>query len=222
LQGLTGNLNNIFGPLSELNCITSYTLIGGTALSLQINKRLSEDLDFCRWSTNLKTDNPTVDWPQIEKELKSIGEVTSRDVLGFDQVNFILNGVKLSFITKNENLSPIKNIVPIQNNIKAASLDSLGIMKVEVMLRRSEWRDYYDIYSLLKEGISLKVMIDGAGKYSNHRLKTRDALNFLSNGNNYKKEESFNLLKPFYNIDCRTIEDFIKSIIKKEYSLDVP
>jgi len=90
-------------------------------------------------------------------------------------------------------------------------------MKVEVMLRRSEWRDYYDIYSLLKEGKSLKDMIDGAGIYSNRMLKSRDALNFLSNSNNYKKEKDFHLLKPAYTIESKDIEELIKSIIKKEY-----
>lgn len=222
MQGLTDNTNKIFKVLSKLNCINGYTLIGGTAISLQINKRLSEDLDFCRWSTNLKKDKPTVDWPTIEKELSTIGTIDSRDILGFDQVNFIVSGVKISFLAKQENLSPVKNFVSILNNIKAADLDSLGAMKVEVMLRRSVWRDYYDIYSLLKEGKSLKDMIDGASSYSNRRLKTRDALNFLSNSHNYKKEKDFHLLKPFYDIDGKAIEELIKSEIKKEYIFDIP
>jgi predicted nucleotidyltransferase component of viral defense system len=217
MQGLTENANKIFEAISKLNCIKGYTLIGGTALSMQINKRLSEDLDFCKWATNLKTDKPIVDWPTVESELKTVGNIDSRDILGFDQVNFIINGVKISFLAKQENLSPVKNMFPILNNIKAADLDSLGVMKVEVMLRRSEWRDYYDIYSLLKEGISLKAMISGATIYSNHRLKSRDALNFLSNSNNYRKGKDFHLLKPTYNIDSKAIEEFIKSIIKKEY-----
>jgi hypothetical protein len=222
MQGLAENTNKIFEETSKLNCLKSYTLIGGTALSLQIGKRLSEDLDFCKWSTNLKSDKPTVDWPTIEKELKTIGTIDSRDILGFDQVNFIVSGVKISFLTKQENLSPVNNIVPILNNINAADLNSLGAMKVEIILRRSAWRDYYDIYSLLKEGISLKKMIDGASIYSNRRLKTRDALNFLSNSNNYKKEKDFNLLKPTYNIDGKAIEELIKSEIKKEYIIDLP
>lgn len=217
MQGLTESTNRIIDGISKLNCINGYTLIGGSALSMQIGKRLSGDLDFCKWSANLKTDKPTVDWPVIEKDLKTIGDVDSRNILGFDQVNFIVSGVKISFLTKQENLSPVKQTVPILNNIKAADLDSLGIMKVEVMLRRSEWRDYYDVYSLLKEGKSLKDMIDGAGLYSNHMLKSRDALNFLSNGNNYKKEKDFHLLKPAYTIESRDIEELIKSIIKKEY-----
>ena len=222
MQGLAIKTNKIFEALSKLSCIKDYTLIGGTAISLQIGKRLSEDLDFCKWSNNLKTDKPTVDWPVIEKELQTIGNIDSRDILGFDQINFIVSGVKISFLTKQENLSPVNNKVSILNNIKAADLDSLGVMKVEVMLRRSVWRDYYDIFSLLMEGKSLKSMVDGARIYSNRRLKTRDVLNFLSNGNNYKKEKDFDLLNPGYDIDNNAIENLIKATILKEFMGNIP
>lgn len=222
MNGLAKNTEKIFEAVSLLDCIKDYTLIGGTAISLQIGKRLSEDLDFCKWSTNLKKDKPTVDWPQIKKELETIGKIDKLDVLGFDQVNFVVDNVKISFLTKQENLSPVNTLVPILNNIKAADLDSLGSMKVELILRRSNFRDYYDIYSLLMEGLSIKTMVEGAVKYSNHSLKTRDALSFLSNGSNYKKGKDFNLLKPVYEITNKTIEDLIKSIIKKEYPLIIP
>jgi len=200
MNGLTKNTEKIFEAVSLLDCIKDYTLIGGTAISLQIGKRLSEDLDFCKWSENLKTDKPTVDWPQIQKELETIGKIDNLDVLGFDQVNFVVDNVKISFLTKQKNLSPVNNLVPILNNIKAADLDSLGSMKVELVLRRSNFRDYYDIYSLLKEGQSLKAIVDGASKYSNHTLKIRDALSFLANGSNYKRGKDFDLLKPVYDI----------------------
>lgn len=217
MQGLTESTSGIVEAVSKLDCIKDYILIGGTAISMQIGKRLSEDLDFCKWTTHLKSDKPTVDWPAIEKELETVGNIDSRNILGFDQVNFIVSGVKISFLTKQKNLSPVKHHVPILNNIMAADLDSLGVMKIELMLRRSEWRDYYDIYSLLKEGKSLKAMISGASAYSKHRLKTRDALNFLSNSNNYRKDKDFHLLNPVYNIDGKDIEEYIKTIIKKEY-----
>ncbi|MFA5817223.1 MAG: nucleotidyl transferase AbiEii/AbiGii toxin family protein [Bacteroidales bacterium] len=126
--------------------------------------------------------------------------------------------MKISFLTKQENLSPITSVVPILNNIKAADLDSIAAMKVEVMLRRSEWRDYYDIYSILMEGKSLKAMIAGADSYSNHRLKTRDALNFLSNSTNYKKEKNFHLLNPLYDIDGKEIEELIKISFPSSHS----
>jgi predicted nucleotidyltransferase component of viral defense system len=217
MQGLAENTKKLFQSLSVLNCIKDFTLIGGTALSLQIKKRLSEDLDFCKWSTNLRTDKPTIDWPQIERELKTIGSIDSREILDFDQVNFSLSGVKISFLAKQENLSPVTNPVSILNNIKAADLDAIGAMKVELMLRRTEWRDYYDIYSILMEGKSLKSIVTLAGIYSNHKLKTRDALNFLINGKNYKKTNDFQLLKPAYDIDSHVIEELIVFKMKQEY-----
>ena len=146
-----------------------------------------------------------------------MGTIDSRDILGFDQVNFVVSGVKISVITKQDNLSPVKHPVKILHNIIAADIDALGVMKVEVILRRSEFRDYYDIYSILMERRSLKDLVTGASNYSNHRLKSRDALNFLSDGRRFRMNNTFHLLKPFYKIDHLGIEDYIKAEIKREY-----
>lgn len=219
MKGLMEKTEKIFEEISKLSCIKNYTLIGGTAISLQIGKRLSGDLDFCKWSTNLKIDNPAVDWPQIQKQLETIGKINKVDVLGFDQVDFFVNEVKITFLTLPKRLSPVNKLVPILNNIKAADLASLGVMKVELTLSRREFRDYYDIYSLLKEGHSLKAMVNGASIYSNRNLKTRNALGFLANGSNYKRGKDFDFLNPVYDISNQAIEDLIKSIIKKEYPL---
>jgi hypothetical protein len=65
----------------------------------------------------------------------------------------------------------------------------------------------------------IKNMIDGAGSYSNHLLKSKNVLNFLSNSNNYKKQKDFHLLMPAYDIGSREIVELIKSIIMKEYKI---
>jgi hypothetical protein len=174
-------------------------------------------LDFCKWSTNLRTDKQTVDWPNIERELKTVESLDSRDILDFEQVNFIVSGVKISFLTKQENLSPVTKSVAILNHIKAADLEAIGAMKVELMLRSTEWRDYYDIYSILMSGISLKSIVTLAGTYSNHKLKTRVALNFLINVKNYKKTPDSQLFKPAYNIDGQEREELILLRMKQEY-----
>jgi len=218
MKGLNQHTEKILRSVANLACIKDYTLIGGTALSLQINNRKSEDMDFCIWSKNLKKDKPAVDWPAIEKELETVGKIVSRDVLGFDQVNFLVNGVRITFLAKQKNLSPVKNPVVILNNILAADIAAIGSMKIELILRRSDFRDYYDIYSILQEGISLKEMVNKASKYSNHLLKTRDALSFLSNGNNFRKDKSFALQEPVYDLDQKGIEEYIKSVIIKEFS----
>ena len=217
ISGLTKNTQENIEAVSLLPSVKDFILIGGTALSLQIAKRLSEDLDFCKWTTNIKTDKPTVDWYRIENELKTIGKVEKKDILGFEHVNFIMNGVKLSFFAKQYNLSPITNQVKILNNIIVADIESIGVMKIEVCMRRSNFRDYYDIYSILKEGISLKKIINKAVKYSNNTLKTRDALHFLTNGKRFKQDENFELLQPVYNISAIEIETHIKKVILNEY-----
>jgi len=94
-------------------------------------------------------------------------------------------------------------------------------MKIELILRRSEFKDYYDLYSILREGRPLKVLLSAASAYSNRRLKSRDALSFLSNGRNYKKDKSFSLLEPTYKIDHQGIEEYMKEAIRKEFHPDV-
>ena len=217
LQGLTKNTQKNIEAISLLPSIEDFILIGGTALSLQVAKRQSEDLDFCTWSTNLKTDKPTVDWYRIENELKTIGKIEKKDILGFEHANFIMNGVKLSFFAKQYNLSPVINKINILNNITVADIETIGVMKIEVCMRRSNFRDYYDIYSILKEGVLLKNIIKKAVKYSNHTLKTRDALHFLTDGKRFNKEKNFELLKPVYNVSTEDIETYIKEIVIKEY-----
>ncbi len=217
MKGLTAQTEKVFKTISQLPFIKQYTLIGGSALALQIQHRLSEDLDFCIWTKNMKKDKPVVDWPVIEKEISTIGRVTSRDILGFDHVNFLLNGVKLTFFTKQNNRSPVKQPVLLSGYLLAADLEAIGAMKIELILRRSEFRDYYDIYSILRSGYSLRNLVSLASRYSNFLLKTRDVLGFLSNGMNYQKERDFELLKPEYLIDSREIEEYIRSAILKEY-----
>ena len=43
MRGLMQKTEKIFEKISKLDCIKDYTLIGGTAISLQIGKRQSEE-----------------------------------------------------------------------------------------------------------------------------------------------------------------------------------
>ena len=96
MNGLAPHTQKIFEAVASLDCIKPYLLVGGTALSLQINTRQSEDLDFMKWRTS-KSETPEVDWFHIEKELETVGKVESRNLMDIDHVEFVLEGVKLSF-----------------------------------------------------------------------------------------------------------------------------
>ncbi|MFO7658583.1 MAG: nucleotidyl transferase AbiEii/AbiGii toxin family protein [Bacteroidales bacterium] len=216
MKGLSDKVAAIIDHVSKLECIKEYVLIGGTAISLQLATRISEDLDFCKWSKN-KNDKPKVNWPAIEKELSAIGIIQKIDVLDFNQVNFLFNDVKISFYANQIYQTPVNNLVQVLNNLYVADIESLGAMKIELMLRRSNFRDYYDIYSILKEGILLKEMINNARKYSNYRLSEKNILQFISNGNNYIRDKNFIHLNPKYSINEKEIEEYIKAVIISEY-----
>lgn len=51
MKSLASHTLQIFDAVSSLDCIGAYLLVGGTALSLQIGIRQSEDLDFMKWRT---------------------------------------------------------------------------------------------------------------------------------------------------------------------------
>lgn len=140
-QGLTAKVEAIIDKIAELECIKPYLLCGGTALAMQIGHRMSEDLDFMMWRIS-KTEKPEVNWNAIERELVAkVGEIESFNMLGFDQVEFVVEGVKLSFFVS-DNLSPVAEPIEYIGNIRLADIESIMVMKLEVMLRRMKFRDY--------------------------------------------------------------------------------
>lgn len=211
MKGLAAHTELIFEKVASLPCITPYTLVGGTALSLQLHARKSEDLDFQKWAES-GTEKMEVDWPSIEKELSSVGTLEKRDILDSNHVEFYVSGVKISFYA-NSLRSPIEKEVPILNNIIAADYTAIGAMKMEVMLRRSTFRDYYDLYCLLKEGIDINLLINKALSYSGHRLHKRNLLAMITNGSRFQRDEKFEQLEPIYNVTSSDIEAYIRSLL---------
>ena len=208
-KSLAPHTGKVFETISRLECIKPYTLVGGTALSLQIEKRQSEDLDFTKWLTK-RNEKPEVDWPAIKKELESVGQIRSYDIGNFDYVSFDFEGVKLSFYAAPRKAIPSMQRIPYLNNMYVADIASIGAMKMETMLRRAKFRDYYDVYSILKEGIDINKMIDAALEHSDHKLRTRGLLAMLTNGSHFIKEKSFEELLPVYDVTPYDIQEFIK------------
>lgn len=92
MNALAPHTSSIFEKVIQLECIKPYILVGGTALSLQLGTRQSEDLDFMRWRT-YKQERMEVAWKNISDELATIGEVQSMNLMDIDHVEFIVSGV---------------------------------------------------------------------------------------------------------------------------------
>lgn len=212
-QGLTTNIENIIEQVAQLECIKPYILCGGTALAMQIGHRKSEDLDFMMWRIS-KTEKPEVNWNLIEKELKEkIGEIENFNMLGFDQVEFVVKGVKFSFFVSN-NLSPVTKPIDYLGNIRLADIESIMAMKMEVMLRRMKFRDYYDIYCMLQEGYSIHNGMEKALNLSRHRLSSKNIVAMLLGGQ-FIPDNNFATLEPKYDVTKEQIREYVMQKLKE-------
>ena len=212
MKGLSRHTQEIFESVSRLECIKPYILVGGTALSLQLGARQSEDLDFMRWRTN-KAEKMEVSWYQIEKELSSVGTIQHKDILDIDHVEYLVSDVKFSFYACDK-YSPVQNPIDFLYNLKLADVKSIGAMKMEVMLRRSNFRDYYDIYSILQTGMPIQELISLALAYSGHKLKSKNLLSTLTNSKRFTRDAHFAQLHPTYHVSPLEIEEYIKSCLR--------
>lgn len=213
MKGVTLKTEKVLTSVSVLESIKPFVLVGGTALSLQLGTRESEDLDFMSWRTS-KNQKREVDWPSIKKDLETIGTVEKVDLLGLDHVEFVVNGVKISFYA-NPNYSPVDKIIPFLNNVNLADPMSIGAMKLEVMLRRSKFRDYYDIYSIIKGGFDLNHMVEKALVYSGHQMKSKNLLALLTRSDRFVPDTAFCTLNPVYDVKPKDIEEEIIKTLRK-------
>jgi len=220
MQGVLPETAEVLHEISTLDCFKDYLLIGGTALSLQINHRLSEDIDFCRWKTT-KFDQPEVNIKQVEKELSSIGSF-QRNILDKNHVDYVFKDIKITFFCNNRYKKPVNlQPIPFLNNIKLADLNSIGMMKLEAMLYRSLFRDYYDFFSIIQSGGNFNNIIDDFLKYSNHDFRCRDILSMIADGKRFSYKQNIAHLLPRYLVTPDEIGTFLLPYISNYNDLKV-
>lgn len=143
-SGLTEATKEVFADVSRLDCIKDLFLCGGTAQSIQMNHRLSEDLDF--ELLGLRKERPALDFRAILGELKAKFPDAREEILGDEHLIVFINKgkVKLSFY-RPEN--PVKSMhIGLRfNNLKTPDLQELLGMKVYTLCVRTVFRDYYEI-----------------------------------------------------------------------------
>jgi predicted nucleotidyltransferase component of viral defense system len=214
MNGLTAQTEKIFEKLSLLECIKDYLLMGGTALALQLRHRLSEDLDFCRWHKT-KNEFLEVDWYNIQQQLLTIGE-TKIILVSQTQCDFLVENVRVTFLADNKFKQPngLQKIHCL-NNIYLADIESIAIMKMEVITHRNVFRDYYDLYSILKKGVDFSNILSKTGKYTFHNLRTKDMLSLLLNAQTPSLDNSFYALSPIYTLSFDEMKQFFVEKAKK-------
>lgn len=128
-----------------------FYLVGGTAIALHIGHRRSLDYDlFCL---------PPFNKSGINNKLYHIPFKKKRIYEDTDQIHFFINEVKITFFCF---IFPIKHPVKIKGFPAFPSLLTLASMKAYALGRRAKWKDYVDLYFILKDHYSIEeISIEG-------------------------------------------------------------
>lgn len=154
---------------SSIEYIRNWTLVGGTALSIHLQHRLSEDLDFFIEKSTLDQDRTHIEKMITDLEEKGYDCVMTHN--NSENLDYEIEGVKVTFFSSG--LKSLKSNCSSYKNIEVASIETIIVMKMEAIINyRTKTRDFYDIYTIGKqEGISIFTMLDMYNNYSTKKGK---------------------------------------------------
>lgn len=150
----------VFDKLAIHQFISKYTLVGGTALSIQIRHRLSEDLDFIFDGEKLNTNSIRRNIANLFPDYRII-----RQDLPW-QIDFVINNVKVTFFSTGAISLPfnVKNQSFYYKKINICKAKTIASLKMAAIAQRNTIRDYFDLYTLIKHHFSLKEIINQTKK----------------------------------------------------------
>jgi len=144
--------------LSEIPELKNFTLVGGSAISIHLHHRLSEDLDFFTWLEGLEI-------AQTDSLLKHISKKHSFKILNTysNGLDVLIDNVKISFFSND--WEKLKDRESLYKNSFIGKLELLSAMKVNTLSLRAKFRDYYDLFVLVQEVFDIKKILDISLEY---------------------------------------------------------
>jgi len=153
----------------------NFRLVGGTAIALQIGHRESIDFDLFTLR-EFRNEN-------IKKRISSIKSIdkVTRDEQG--QYTMIINDVFFTFF---HYPFEIEFSEKFEDTIKMPDLLTLAAMKIYALGRRAKWKDYVDLYFIMKDFYNIGEIINKAkeifGREFNEKI-VREQLSYFDDIN---------------------------------------
>ena len=159
-----------------------FGLVGGTAVALQIGHRRSIDFDLFSFKEFKNKD--------ILKRVGRVAKISKILVNKSGELTFFSHDVKITFYNFPYKIEHEKNLDKI---IKLPDLLTLAAMKAFALGQRAKWKDYVDLYFIMKDFFSFeKISRKGKelfGPEFNEKL-FRIQLSYF-NDVNYEEEVEF-------------------------------
>jgi len=205
-QSLAPATSNVLITLSKFDELKNFTLVGGSALSVYLQHRISEDLDFFTWISRLDDTN-------IDSIMKNVAKNHSLKILNTfeDGFDISINQVKVTFFAnKWESLKQRKNLY---ENSFIGNLELLTAMKVHVISLRAKYRDYYDLFTIANKVFNVKEILDIALQYIPGMTKKIFAMQLVYIED--IEDENIEHLNPVEKVLLDDIRIFFEKEIKK-------
>ena len=215
LKYLTKKTGNVFKKLVDEKFLNDFTLVDGTALSMQLKHRLSEDLFFNYDGGLLETQSIIA---FIEEEFKIDQTLIMRD--NEHRLDFLIEDVKVTFFTGGsvKVLSMIKDHSMEFKQMNIATPEIIAVMKINSIIKINTITDLYDLYYIAKNVTPLKLIFDNC---KSHIPKVSDityseSIIFVDD----IKEKAIPVyLKPAEKISKYKIAEYFIAEIKNYYNL---
>ncbi len=138
------------GLLPEME---NFYLAGGTALALHMGHRRSLDFDLASFKEIIPFD--------LERQLIRTGFRIQKVFTATSyEFSVLISGIRVTFF--NFPFAIHHEIIWQRGNITLPEIIELGAMKAYALGRRSKWKDYVDLYFLLKFRITMEELIEKA------------------------------------------------------------
>lgn len=140
----------------------SFYMVGGTAIALHIGHRHSIDFDLF---TNAQLNKSRIKAKLIHIPFSQIPVFED-----YDQLHLLINNVKLTFFSYPYSVAHPINVGSI---ITIPSLLSLAAMKAFALGRRAKWKDYVDLYFILRGHYTIQEICKEAEKIFNQQFSEK-------------------------------------------------
>jgi hypothetical protein len=174
-----------------------YYLVGDTAIALHLGHRRSIDFDLFTYEK--------VNTLAIKKRVLDSGFTSTIILSKQDQIHFIINNVKVTFFEYPFKIEATQSIV---DSFVIPDLLTLAAMKAFALGGRGKWKDYVDLYFILKNHFTLKEICNKAKALFTDVFNPILFCKQLSyfDDINYSEEVEY---MPNFEVDEKVIKDFL-------------
>lgn len=172
-----------------------FYLVGGTAIALHIGHRESIDFDLYKLKPLRKK--------EIYLKIQKVVKHTSKGFEDYNQLTIIINAVKFTFLQ-------FPYFIPtdceLKGVIKIPDLLCLAAMKAFTLGRRAKWKDYVDLYFIIKFHYTIRHISEKATELFNDEFAKKLFVIQLSyfEGINYDEEVVYVIDNPPTDEEVKT------------------